>query len=441
MVGRGGPGAQNDLLGQILGRSEPSRASLFPPSEGVIQDWLPQVAEALRAGEDNLGRQMATVLDQSSLSVELAGDGTRSVRVFVTVNSSSLALARQGAGGVVRPELEMVARSCGWGIAELNFVAAAPPERPRTSPPKRLEFAAALVDAIYPIKSYDIASFCDRVGAPPHPNPDADPFHSKRGYVHGRVDTLDIDAMVAMAVRILEELDDPQLSAMVERCRTGGVAGTVKNVIFGSTNKPDLVLEDALVNNVALLNPEAALFYNDGIPEEGLSWRVLVNSLMPEEAATSALDAARSLHRRLAECLGSEPERLVFHTYAQRYREFGFDQPALLPQVWLHYDPRSARSRGGRPAVTRQRMDFLLLLPRRRRVVIEIDGNQHYSENGRPAPSLYAEMVKADRALRLAGYEVYRFGGAELPNQATAKTLLDPFFDELTASPANRSGS
>lgn len=61
--------------------------------------------------------------------------------------------------------------------------------------------------------------------------------------------------------------------------------------------------------------------------------------------------------------------------------------------------------------LSRQRMDFLLLFPDRSRVVIEIDGRQHYAAEERADPGRYAEMVREDRALRLRGYEVYRFGG------------------------------
>ena len=64
-------------------------------------------------------------------------------------------------------------------------------------------------------------------------------------------------------------------------------------------------------------------------------------------------------------------------------------------------------------------------------MVIEVDGVEHYSEHDKPPPRRYAEMVRADRALRLAGYEMYRFGGAELPDHYRAATLLDSFFEEL----------
>jgi very-short-patch-repair endonuclease len=61
----------------------------------------------------------------------------------------------------------------------------------------------------------------------------------------------------------------------------------------------------------------------------------------------------------------------------------------------------------------RQRMDFLLLPSERTRIVIEVDGKQHYAEtDGRASPHRYAEMVSEDRAIRLRGYEVFRFGGA-----------------------------
>jgi very-short-patch-repair endonuclease len=77
-------------------------------------------------------------------------------------------------------------------------------------------------------------------------------------------------------------------------------------------------------------------------------------------------------------------------------------------------------------------MDFLLLLPQRIRVVIECDGKQHYAdETGRADSQRYADMVAEDRELRLRGYEVYRFGGAELVDTPAASRRLTTFFDRL----------
>jgi len=40
-------------------------------------------------------------------------------------------------------------------------------------------------------------------------------------------------------------------------------------------------------------------------------------------------------------------------------------------------------------------------------------------------------MMAADRDLRLKGYEVYRFGGAELTGTAATRQSLGTFFDRL----------
>jgi very-short-patch-repair endonuclease len=65
-------------------------------------------------------------------------------------------------------------------------------------------------------------------------------------------------------------------------------------------------------------------------------------------------------------------------------------------------------------------------------VVIEVDGKQHYASGEKASPELYAQMVAEDRRLRLAGYEVYRFGGAELFSEAR-KAMVEGFFDQLAA--------
>lgn len=151
----------------------------------------------------------------------------------------------------------------------------------------------------------------------------------------------------------------------------------------------------------------------------------------------------RGLYRRLYRSLDSKPEQLLMITYCARYaEEGGFDLPALIPQVYLHYDPYTRKSGKQSGALYRQRMDFLLLAPDRSRIVIEVDGVQHYGrpnppdEQGRithtAVPRLYAEMVAEDRRLRLAGYEIYRFGGWELTAPG-GRQLLESFFTSLLA--------
>jgi very-short-patch-repair endonuclease len=76
-------------------------------------------------------------------------------------------------------------------------------------------------------------------------------------------------------------------------------------------------------------------------------------------------------------------------------------------------------------------MDFLLLLPQGVRIVIEVDGKHHYANAAGCADvQRYAQMVRADRELKLAGYEVFRFGAAEL-QAPTAKADVKDFFEAL----------
>jgi hypothetical protein len=215
---------------------------------------------------------------------------------------------------------------------------------------------------------------------------------------------------------------------------SGGVSGQAKNLIFAADGpKPEIVLSDAINNDIQIVeNAEFCLVYSRAIPPGGLRWKELVNWWAEQNGLPDNTDTARLLYGRLARSLASEPEKLLFRTYFKYFREsLGDSLPALVPQVYLHYDPYTVRQLG-RQRLPRQRMDFLLLLSHSQRIVLEVDGQQHYSENGTPSPMRYSEMVKADRELRLAGYEVYRFGGYEL-NGDVGEKAMTAFFEKLFA--------
>ena len=59
-----------------------------------------------------------------------------------------------------------------------------------------------------------------------------------------------------------------------------------------------------------------------------------------------------------------------------------------------------------------------------------MDGKQHYAEQEQASPQKYAAMVSEDRRLRLAGYEIYRFGGYELQGEA-GRQIIANFFRAL----------
>ncbi|MFJ4689538.1 hypothetical protein [Streptomyces sp. NPDC088789] len=184
-----------------------------------------------------------------------------------------------------------------------------------------------------------------------------------------------------------------------------GVSGELKNLIFAADGpKPQIVLPDSISNTIRIVKNEQI-----------------------------------SLRERLRRSLGDNgAELLVFDTYLKP----GFNLPALIPQVYLHYDPYTISQLGGASRLARQRMDFLLLMNHRVRAVIEVDGIQHYARPaGRtvvqepgvgwlPDPARYASLVAEVRELTLQGYEVYRIGGHELWGD-TAAEMLTGFFVRL----------
>jgi very-short-patch-repair endonuclease len=122
----------------------------------------------------------------------------------------------------------------------------------------------------------------------------------------------------------------------------------------------------------------------------------------------------------------------VFRVYSELLSEHGVDLPALIPQVYLHYDPYTRLQRRAPGSLRRQRMDFLLLMRGRCRLVLECDGKHHYADDdGLASPRRYAEMVAADRELNLAGYEVVRFGGAEFQDAEQSLPMLRSYFTRL----------
>jgi very-short-patch-repair endonuclease len=213
----------------------------------------------------------------------------------------------------------------------------------------------------------------------------------------------------------------------------GGVPSPVKNLIFASKGpKPEIVLLDAVNNDIGITkNEENCLIYQESVPSSGLFWSNLVQWWAARtHTYPISSETKKALYERLCDSLDSEPERLLFNSYFERIHPLMQEPPALIPQVYLHYDPYTVRERNGQKVLPRQRMDFLLLLPNSRRVVIEVDGKQHYAINDKASPPLYAEMVAADRELKLSGYEVYRFGGSELQGDP-GKQVVEDFFRKL----------
>jgi very-short-patch-repair endonuclease len=289
-------------------------------------------------------------------------------------------------------------------------------------------------------KQYEIDAACDGFGIPSREN--AWTYNSKRVYVRNRLTGVHLPQMLEIARAIVDEHPDEQLIDMVACVGVRGVDGEMKNLIFAADGpKPRIVLADAVSNTIDIVEgADRCLIYERPLSPIGLTWGELVawwtETKRPRTTAENS--AAKLLYRRLAKSLSGDEEKLLFRTYCERYaRDDAESVPALIPQVYLHYDPYTARELktvDGRE-LARQRMDFLLLPNDRRRIVIEVDGRHHYTDNAytddeKPSPRRYSEMVAEDRRIRLDGYEVFRFGGYEL-NQPSAQDVVRSFFAGL----------
>ncbi len=212
-----------------------------------------------------------------------------------------------------------------------------------------------------------------------------------------------------------------------------GVAGTPKNLVFASFEKPDIRFCDAVNNDIEILtHADKVLVYDRPIGADGVRWRDLQLWWAEREGLEDEREAKDTLYRRLEKSLPKKSlqQQRFFYWFHRGFSHSIPHLPALLPEVWLHWDWKIASDRG-REALLSSRMDFLMLLPANARVVVEVDGMQHYADQkGKADCWRYARTMEADRELRLAGYEVYRFGGAELTTE-NAPDRTKAFFEAL----------
>lgn len=223
---------------------------------------------------------------------------------------------------------------------------------------------------------------------------------------------------------------------------TGSRTGRPKQLIFGSSEKPDLRLIDVIDSDLEVVDPTGeVLYYDRPIGPVGLRWRDLQSWWSHTRQIEDDEQAKRELYKRLGNSIPKKsPHQLrLFKLYHDIYRAAGQDLPALLPEVWRHWDPVTVKARG-KDALVQFRMDFLLLAPAGARIVLEVDGQTHYASERKdddgqrrwlPDGDEYARTVAASRDLTFAGYEVYRFGTNELQDDSQARPHLTAFFDNL----------
>ncbi|AEM88743.1 hypothetical protein [Streptomyces violaceusniger] len=214
-----------------------------------------------------------------------------------------------------------------------------------------------------------------------------------------------------------------------------GTAHRPRNLIFATLGKPDIRFTSALDNDIEIAErANQVLVYDRPVGKDGLLWCDLLSWWQETRDADNAEEAALALYGRMEASLPSQAEgqKNLFWLYHRIYKSQLRDVPALLPEIWVHWDPKSIRERGER-AQQNLRMDFLMLLPGNRRVVLEVDGMQHYTRNrgSKPDSAKYAATMAGDRDLKFRGYEVFRFGHDELRDRDRAQLVVADFFRAL----------
>lgn len=150
----------------------------------------------------------------------------------------------------------------------------------------------------------------------------------------------------------------------------------IKNIIFAAKYKPDIVLDDALSNEIKVVNANGALIYDQGIPANGISWEMLANWYELLDIDNTEKQMAHLFY----DCLDSDPERLFYKAYISYLKSHGKHIPALIPQVYMYYDPKAKTQREWQ-IFEHQKMDFMMIISPSQRIVFEIDGSQHYAED------------------------------------------------------------
>ncbi|MBB4932816.1 hypothetical protein F4561_003636 [Lipingzhangella halophila] len=146
---------------------------------------------------------------------------------------------------------------------------------------------------------------------------------------------------------------------------TGSRARPPQLILFASTAaKPDLCLREVLGQEVEVVGATSGVLrYDRPVPEYGLTWDDL-QAWWAEREQLSPEAAKGSLWQRLRSALpaNSPPQQALFEKYHRIYgqRQRGERFPALLPAVWLHWDPVAKSARGDEVMLT-QRLDFARL--------------------------------------------------------------------------------
>ncbi|MGW1552981.1 hypothetical protein [Streptomyces sp. NPDC002346] len=122
--------------------------------------------------------------------------------------------------------------------------------------------------------------------------------------------------------------------------------------------KPDIRFRSSVDNDIEIVGgrPDDTLIYDREIPTAGLRWRDLHSWWQATRKFSSENDARTDLYQRLLKSLPTKsPGQINLFKAYHTALPLSVDHPALLPEVWLHWDPKTVKERGPE-ALLRPRM-------------------------------------------------------------------------------------
>ena len=196
---------------------------------------------------------------------------------------------------------------------------------------------------------------------------------------------------------------------------------SAKYLIFGvSTAKPDIRIRQVMDGEIEIVNSDDMLIYDREIGES-LLYKDFNSWWNENKDKYSWYEKSRHLQKN---------ELKVQKFYKRNY--YHEEHPVLIPQVYLHYDPKSKEERKNckfNDELTFQRMDFLIIYGGKR-IIIEIDGYSHLMDKGRVDIVKYARQLEYDRTMKFLGYDIFRICNCEL-DEKNLDTTLKNFFTNL----------
>lgn len=275
-----------------------------------------------------------------------------------------------------------------------------------------------------------IEIICDTIGLGPKNDID-NASDSKRKYVLKRLMPLKERELKKVTNDLREHgyIDDNEYTNII--CTIDGVENSksISQIVFAaSAKKPDINFD--LFTNLLDVEerPEEYLVYKEEIPiNKGLTYHELERWWNENYFG----DLWCTLDDRLMADMSNSQKMFYISYYRTFKNKLEKNLPALLPETYVKYDNKTIKQRLG-SKVTFQRMDFGLILPHNRKILIELDGKQHYSKqdiNGNWVvdPEIYALERKLDRDMKFQGYEVIRVGNEELRQEGVDNVVKDLF--------------